>query len=207
MESLLIVCAICLDSLSIGIAYGIKGIEIPKLSIFIINMISICFLFISMFCGNILRKVLPENISSFISFLLLLIIGVYFILEWFINFIAKNKDGRKKKIEIKFSNIKIIIDVKVNCMKADINSSGAIDPIEAIYLGIALSLDSLAVGFGSAIGNVKYLEVIILSFIFNILAIIGGIELGEKLNNINPEINFSWLSGAILIFLGILKIV
>ncbi|WP_077369275.1 sporulation membrane protein YtaF [Anaerosalibacter sp. Marseille-P3206] len=202
LESLFIVVAICIDSLAIGIAYGMKKIKIPIKSLFLINFICTGILSIAMFLGNTLKNILPGRLPTIISFLILLFIGIYFLLEGIVNFFIQRN---KNKFEIKFSNIKIIIDVVVDCTKADINQSGDIDLMEAFYLGIALSLDSLGIGFGTAMGSINYMQIIVLSFILNIAIIFIGLKIGEKLVS-KSKIGFSWISGLILIFLAFFKL-
>lgn len=202
LESLFIVVAICIDSLAIGIAYGMKKIKIPIKSLFLINFICTGILSIAMFLGNTLKNILPGRLPTIISFLILLFIGIYFLLEGIVNFFIQRN---KNKFEIKFSNIKIIIDVVVDCTKADINQSGDIDLMEAFYLGMALSLDSLGIGFGTAMGSINYMQIIVLSFILNIAIIFIGLKIGEKLVS-KSKIGFSWISGLILIFLAFFKL-
>ena len=202
LESLFIVVAICIDSLAIGIAYGMKKIKIPAKSLLMINVVCTGVLSVAMFLGNIVKKVLPGNIPSIISFLILLFIGMYFFVEGVVNYFEKNE---KKKFEIKFSNVKIIIDVVVDCTKADMNNSGDIDLKEGFYLGMALSLDALGIGFGTAMGSINYIQVLILSFIFNMMIILLGLYLGKKLVS-KFKMQLSWISGLILIFLALCKL-
>lgn len=202
LESLFIVVAICIDSLAIGIAYGMKKIKIPIKSLFMINIICTGVLSISMFLGNALKNILPGRLPTIISFLILLFIGIYFLLEGVVNYFVHSN---KNKFEIKFSNIKIIIDVVVDCTKADINKSGDIDLMESFYLGMALSLDSLGIGFGTAMGSINHIQVLVLSFIFNIAIIFIGLKIGEKLIS-KSKMDFSWISGLILIFLALYKL-
>ena len=89
--------------------------------------------------------------------------------------------------------------------KADFNHSKDLDYKEAVYLAIALSLDSLAVGFGSALGNINYINVILLSLIVGIFSIKMGLVIGENIAN-KSRINLSWLTGIILIILASLKL-
>ncbi|SHI15364.1 sporulation membrane protein YtaF [Sporanaerobacter acetigenes] len=205
LESLFIVVAICIDSLAIGIAYGMKKIKIPIKSLFMINIICTGILAIAMFLGDVAKKFLPGQLPTIISFLILLFIGIYFLVEGLINFFANKSKESKKKFEIKFSNVKIIIDVVVDCTKADMNQSGDIDLKEAFYLGMALSLDALGIGFGSALGNINYIQVLVLSFIFNMAIILIGLFLGEKIVS-KSKMEFSWISGLILIFLALCKL-
>ena len=61
LESLFIVVAICLDSLAIGIAYGMRKIKIPIKSLLVIDIVCTVVLSIAMLLGNIITKILPGN--------------------------------------------------------------------------------------------------------------------------------------------------
>ncbi len=205
IESILMVLAISLDSFVIGIACGTKDIKLPKKVIIIINIICTAFLAVSIFLGNVVRKILPGKSASIISFFILLILGVYYIFDSLLNTLIEKRNMRNKKIEFEFFNINIIIDIVVDGTKADINKSGDIDFKESIYLALALSLDALGVGFGSSLGVVDCKQILITFFIFNMIAIFGGLYIGSKFIS-RIKLNISWISGLILIFLGLIKL-
>ncbi len=80
------------------------------------------------------------------------------------NYVRKNRDSNKK-LKIKFSDLSFIIDICIDETKADMDHSKILSPKEALYLSTALSLDSLAIGLGSSLGNVNYMQIVILSLI------------------------------------------
>jgi len=73
-------------------------------------------------------------------------------------------------------------------------------------LAIALSLDSLAIGFGSSLGNINYFNVILLSLVSDMIAIWLGLFIGRKFVE-KSKLNLSWLAGIILIILAVLKLI
>ena len=86
----------------------------------------------------------------------------------------------------------------------DYDNSKLLSAKEAFYLAIALSLDSLAVGFGSGLGYVNYAQVIILCFLVGIVCLRVGSQLGRHFANI-MNVNLSWLSGVLLIILAFIR--
>ncbi|HLR34724.1 MAG TPA: sporulation membrane protein YtaF [Tissierellales bacterium] len=202
VESLLMVLAISLDSFAIGLAYGTKNIRLPKKSLLAINIVCTTFLAVSIFFGSTVKNVLHENTASIISLIILVILGSYYLLDSILESFLKKGKSRDKKIKFEFPSIQIIIDIAIDGTKADINKSGDIDLSESIYLAIALSLDALAVGFGSSLGSINIKEVLISFFFINILAITSGFHIGNKIIS-KAKINLSWISGLILIFLGL----
>ncbi|MBW6409206.1 sporulation membrane protein YtaF [Clostridium weizhouense] len=204
LESILLVSSLCIDSFVASIAYGTSKIKIPPVSALIINLVSTCTLGISLFIGSIVKKFLPGNLPMIIGFILLMCLGVYRLFEC----IFKSYISKRSKIDtpltFKLFDFKFVLDVYADETKADFDNSKILNPKEAFYLALALSLDSLAVGFGSSLTSINYLQVIILCFIIGFLAVSIGVFVGKKVaDNINIEL--SWLSGALLIILAIIK--
>ncbi|WP_129595962.1 sporulation membrane protein YtaF [Anaerophilus nitritogenes] len=207
-ESLFIALAICIDSFAVGLSYGFENIKIPKKSLLVIHCISIGTLGGSMYFGNLVQELLDGSVAAMISCFILVGLGTMYILQGCLkSFIQKKTMNKESKIaEIKFSEFKIMIDVMMDCTKADTDISGTIELKEALYIGIAVSLDSLGVGFGTGIGDINCLEVLMMAFVFNLLALTGGIFIGKKANHYNKNLKTFWISGGILIFLGLSKL-
>lgn len=206
MENILLVLALSLDAFVASIAYGSNKIKIPFLSLVIINIVCSSLLASAMFFGSQIKKILPESITLTLSFAIFFLLGIYYLLESIIKSYLKKRFDTSEKVRIKLFDIWLIIDIYVDGTKADINKSKILDSKEALYLAVALSLDSLAVGFGSSLGNTNYLHVIALSLVVGIISIWSGIFLGKKIVE-KTNINLSWLSGIMLIILGILKLI
>lgn len=204
IESLLLVFTLSLDAFVASIAYGTNKIQIPFTSITIINITCSLLLAISLFLGSIVKKFIPGGITLIISFLILMLLGIFYLFQSLIkNYITKISKS-SKEVNLKVSNL--IINIYIDETSADFDNSKNLNPREAIYLATALSLDSLAVGFGSSLGNINYIQVIILSFIYGILAIYLGLFIGKKLVE-KSSLDISWLSGVILMILAIMKII
>ena len=71
---------------------------------------------------------------------------------------------------------------------------------------MALSLDSLTVGFGCSLGTVNYLATVLLSFLVGALLLVLGGYVGKKISK-NYNLNLSCLSGVLLIILAFIRII
>lgn len=209
IQALLIAVALCIDSFAIGITYGMRKIKIPKLSIFVINLVTIFSLGISIFLGDLIKRFISENAASIISFLILLSLGCFLMIEGYIRYLSEKKalenKGDNNIAKIKLSKLGIIIDIGIDVTKADMDVSGDIDLKEAIYLGAILSIDSLCVGFGSAVGGINYAAFLGFVFFTNMISILYGLYLGSKVNIYRKDLKTSLLPGGILVFIAILK--
>ena len=205
METILLVLTLSLDAFVASLAYGSRKIKIPIVSIIIINIVCTFLLTLSIFGGSVIKKILPGNIAIIISFTILMLLGIYYLFEGITKAYLEKKLDKTRKIKLKLFDIRFIINIYVDETKADCNKSKDLDYKEAVYLAIALSLDSLAVGFGSALGNINYINVIILSLIVGIFSIKMGLVIGGKIAK-KSKVNLSWITGIILIILASLKL-
>ena len=205
METFLIVFTLSLDAFVASIAYGTNRIEMPFKSMVIIDIVCTSLLAISVFLGTLVRNILPQNYTSIISFLILMLLGIYYLLEGVIKTYIKKVFLLDKEFKFKLFDIWFVITVYMDEIKADFDNSKILSLKEALYLGIALSLDSLAIGFGSSLRNINCIGVISLSLIANMVAIWGGLAIGKRFIE-RTKVNLSWLAGIILIILAFLKL-
>ncbi len=206
MESVLLVLALSLDAFVASMAYGTNKIKIPFISMTIINLVCSMFLALSVFFGTLLRQLLPQNITIIISFSILMFLGTYYLFESLVKTFLERKSDPSQKVKFKLFNVWFIIDIYIDETKADLDNSKILSSKEALYLAIALSLDSLAIGFGSSLGNINYLNVILLSLVSDMIAIWLGLFIGRKFVE-KSKLNLSWLAGIILIILAVLKLI
>ena len=205
IESLLLITSICLDAFFASIAYGTNKIKIPFISSFIISLIGALILGISLFFGGFIKEFLPNNLAVILSFFILFIIGIYRLFEGIFKAFIQKKRSLDKPLTFKLFDMNFVLQVYADETIADYDKSKTLSPKEAFYLSIALSFDSLAVGFGSSLGEINFIQTIILCFIFGLICISLGHIIGKKLlEKIN--VNLSWISGIILIILAILKL-
>lgn len=204
LQSLLLVLSLCIDTFVASIAYGSDKIKIPFTSALIINGVCSSVLGVSLFLGSSFKDTLSSNIASTMSFYLLFLLGVYRLFESFFKNYINKFSYKQVPLTFKLFDFKFVLEIYANETKADYDKSKLLNSKEAFYLAIALSLDSLAVGFGSSLGSVRYVEVLILSLIIGIFSLLLGSYLGSRFIE-KVDINLSWVSGAILIFLALIR--
>ena len=105
----------------------------------------------------------------------------------------------------KLFDFKFVLEIYASETKADYDKSKNLTIKEAIYLAVALSLDSIAVGFGSSLISINYFQVLVLSFFIGVMSLFLGVYFGKKFIE-KIDINLSWLSGSMLILLAYNKI-
>ena len=206
LESVLLVLSLCIDTIAASFAYGTNKIKISFISGTIISFISTAFLFLSLAIGSLFKSLIPPNLTSYLCFIILLILGITRLFEGILKNFLNKKAETAHHIEFKLFDFKLILNVYADATRADFDHSKTLSTKEAIYLGIALSLDSLVIGLGMALTTVNLIQILILYFILHEIAIFGGALLGKKCAD-TLDVDISWLSGFILITLAIIKII
>ena len=203
LESILLVLSICIDSFVCSIAYGCNKIKVPFYSSLFISIICTTILGASLFLGNIFKIFIPLHYCRSFSFTILLILGLSRLFEGVFKSLLRKKYISEKPIKLKLFDF--ILLIYVDETMADIDNSKILSIKESIYLAIALSLDSLAVGIGASLAMKNYILTMILSLIINLLTILIGVFIGKSITR-KLSLNLSWLSGAILIVLAFFKV-
>ncbi len=194
-----------IDALGIGISYGVRGINIPIFSKLIISIQTFLIITISLFLGNIVFSFFPIVIRNYTGVIILIALGLFMITEAYLPKKEKTETVRTFSIKQAGITIKIIKSPPV----CDFNKSNKIEPFEALYLGLALSIDSFGVSFGSGAFGVFSIFLPLFAVFFQILFLSIGISSGKKISSISKLSENIWItvSGCILIFMGILKLI
>lgn len=209
VNAIILAISASIDSFGVGITYGIKRTKISISAIIILFILSIFFTSVSITFGNILSAYISSDISCIVGASMLILIGV------FILYGAIFKKEKKSEVNFKHTEYSFFIEflgITINIIKDPINSdldnSNKIDIKEAVFLGIAMSLDSMSIGFGcSTIGINSFLFPILTSF-FQILFLCIGKLFGKSISKISsiPQSIWNIISGIILICIGIIKV-
>ena len=107
--------------------------------------------------------------------------------------------------QFKVSDFRFFLQVCIDNTAADADHSLELSPKESLSLAVALSLDGIAAGFGTGLVAANLAEIIIFSLIVNMIAILAGCFIGNKVAE-KTDLNLSWLSGATLMLLAFLKL-
>lgn len=211
LNAIILALSASIDSLGVGITYGLKKTKISFTALCALFLLSITIASFSISIGNVITSFISPSVTSIIGSIILFGIGVFIIYQATIKKEKTKKDilakPREYNIFIKF--LGITINIIKDPISSDIDSSNEIDLKEAIFLGIALSLDSISIGFAaSSIGINGFIFPLLIST-FQIIFLNVGKIVGSKINNISNLPNNIWniISGILLICMGIMKIV
>lgn len=205
LETLLLVLSVSIDSFLASISYGTSKIKIPFSSALIVDIISSTMLGTSLIVGSLLQSYISLNIAKIISFIILFLLGIYRLFEGISKTYINKKSKELSPFKFKLFDFNFVLQVYADEIKADFDKSKTLTSKEAIYLAFALSLDSLAVGFGSSLLTINYIQVFIVAIFIGLIVILLGSYIGRKFVE-NTNLNLSWLSGLMLIILAFLRV-
>ena len=199
---ILLALSVSIDSFGIGITYGLRKTSLSTPAKFILFFVSLLFVGISVAFGYFLISILPTNVIKIISVVLLCLMGILIIYE------AMNTNEKKeyKSHKIFLKSLGITIQIIRNPISSDLNNSKVIEKNEALYLALALSLDSICVGITSSSFGIYSLLFPILVPLFQFIFLNVGIILGKRIVLYNTSLKkWNIISGIILIVIGILR--
>jgi putative sporulation protein YtaF len=198
--------SLSLDSLAVGISYGLKKIKISRLPLFILLFMTSIAFSLTWFLGDYISSILSEQTVAIISSVLLILLGSSFLLQALLDlFMPPNEEKEStRQIYIRFLNL--VINIKREACKSDMDHSGTIDIKEALYLGTALSIDAFAVGFALAIHDINYFLFLLFINLLNFSLLKSGLWIGKKTIVFLTEAKLKIISSSIIIFLGILRL-
>lgn len=209
LQIFLIAAAISIDSFSVGVAFGIRNIKVPLRSILILDFISVTLLSCGFFAGNILSRLFPPKTTELFGSIVIIIIGTWYLTQGFLNYkYPKEKIQHATAIAtISIKSLGIAINILRDPSQIDLDVSGIIDTKEAILLGFALAVDSLAVGVALSISSIgMILLTLVLVATINLILLQLGTRLGKHYFASYLGEKTAFIPGIILISMGILRI-
>lgn len=200
LQVFLLIFSLSIDSLMAGFSLGINRIHIPIKYLFLLNGIGAFLLFVSISFGTYFESYVSTSFAHFFSTILFLILGISKLLEGFFHRLT----SKERKMKLQFSQVEFIFHIYAHPEVSDMDLSKYISCKEAFCLGLALSLDNLAIGVGIGLLNIPSILVTILSFFVGTFLITIGHLIGMRICK-NQNVETAWLSGFLLIALAFLK--
>lgn len=207
-----------IDSLGIGITYGIKNTKITMGAKSILFFISFIVSVISIYFGNLLKYIFPDFLIHYLGSFLLILMGLFMCFQSIK--VSKQEYKIKNDKNLKISDTEKIYSFFIKCLgitikiiknpsSSDLDKSNVIDSKEALFLGLALSLDSFCIGIGFSMLNTFSIIFPLLTSCFQLFFLSLGNYCGKKLYSFSklPDNIWSTISGILLIMIGFCKMI
>ncbi|MDD2621391.1 MAG: sporulation membrane protein YtaF [Syntrophomonadaceae bacterium] len=198
--------AVSADGFLVGVAYGVKKIRIPLVSLAVIALASAVAVSVSMIFGRVLASILTSSTSSVIGAVLLIVIGVYYLFAACRETIEKIGNDGEPLLSLNIKSMGIIIQILKEPSSADFDSSGDISTREAFFLGLALAMDALGAGVGVAMAGYNILLTAISVGMLKFILVNGGILMGSRINGKCLQNIAALIPALIFLAIGVLEI-
>jgi putative sporulation protein YtaF len=195
--------ALSLDGFGVGVAYGMRKIKIPILSLVVISLTSSIAIGISMLFGHLVAKYISIKAAEIVGALILISVGAWIVIQ-----IRSKKDTVSKELlNLRIKPLGLVIHILREPTIADFDKSGIISIKEALILGFALAMDSLGAGFGAAMAGFKPLLTIPVVGMAKFFLVNLGVYTGRNcVSNWLGE-RTAGLPGWVLILLGLASVI
>lgn len=210
--------AVSLDGFGVGAMYGLRKIKIPVFSVLIIALMSGLVFFGAMQIGVAATAYIPEGVAKTAGAVILIGLGFWAVIQMRRNGEDEGTEEIRKQeqqennrqearvLSIELRRLGLVIQILRTPSAADLDRSGVISPMEAAWLGLALSLDAFGAGIGAAfIGYTPLLTSAVIAVASGSF-ILGGLRFGFMYSNVQWIRKLSVLPGCILMLMGLFRL-
>lgn len=199
--------ALSMDGLFAGVAYGVRGIHIPKRSM---GIIALCTMFCmggSMLLGTMARELISERTIQLLGAGILASLGVWQMFQGWLEYMRRRATHEPRGVlRLRIQDVGIVVQILREPALADTDASGRIDPKEALLLGIALGLDSFGAGFAAALLHLGGLVLVPIVAVAQVVCTATGLHLGRTYGSRLAQGKGLLLPGAILCLLALFQL-
>jgi putative Mn2+ efflux pump MntP len=228
LSLLLLALAVSLDGFGVGVTYGLRRIRIPWSSILIIACCSGLILLLSTKLGAWVAAYLSPVWAKGMGAVILILIGCWAVFQVLRQRgdqgdTADNTDCRQSLsrqvegsaslpdiphtvVQIEFKRLGLVIQILKRPQLADLDGSGTITSVEALWLGTALSLDAFGAGIGAGFVGFSPVWTALVVAISSGAFMLAGIRIGFKYADQSLMRKLTFLPGCLLIVMGLLKL-
>lgn len=194
LSSLLFGVSANLDSLLVGVSYGIRRVHIRLWQNLFIGLVTLLGTCLSISAGHLLTPLLPEVVCRYAGSLILALLGIYYIIKWLI---SSPQDQHDDKLP-HYSEISSASASK----KWD-----TLNFAEVFTLSLTLSLNNLGIGLSASLAGLFLVPTAIATLVCSVLLLFLGNQLGRcrllQLAGTAAEP----VSGILLIGLGLVQLI
>jgi putative sporulation protein YtaF len=199
---ILLAIATSLDSLGVGIAYGLSGTRVRLSAHVCISSVMMAITWTAVACGNQISRFLPDWVTHLLSAAFFVGVGI-----WILAPLARNTWHKRGSAHAnRPDHPPTLAEVLDNPELADRDASRDIDVREALLLGVALSLNNIGGGVSAGMIHISPFGMASWSVFFNVVCLVGGHALGKKLSGTRLSSYAQLLSGLLMIAVGLYEL-
>lgn len=205
---LLLGLAVSIDGFVAGVAYGLKNIRMPLISLIIVGIVASICTAVAMAMAYMVGQFINTDITLILGALLLIMLGLWSLgQQYFTKSVTSYEmDGEVTARKLTFSLGRLVVSIMAKPETADVDRLGFISSLEAVFLGLALGADAMVGAFAAALMGPLPLYTPIVIGLIHMICIAGGCYSSRKFFPENLKKRFPYLPGTLLIILGLLRL-
>ena len=200
--------AVSIDGFVAGVAYGLKNIRMPLISLIIVGIVASICTAVAMVMAYMVGQFINTDIALILGALLLILLGLWSLgQQYFTKSVTSYEmDGEVTARKLTFSFGRLVVSIMAKPETADVDRLGFISSLEAVFLGLAVGADAMVGTFAVALmGSLPLYTPIVIGLI-HMICIAGGCYSSRKFFPENLKKRFPYLPGTLLIILGLLRL-
>lgn len=218
LSLLLVSLAISMDSVSVGLTYGLRNMRMPFLSLAVVSGCSFIVVYGVMMIGSSLTYWLTPEIGKQIGAAVLIVMGLFTLWRLVSPRAAEEEQSPRETVSLaqtqgepeltvlsQFRMFGLMIQILRDPARADTDRSGHIMGSEAVMLGLALSLDAFGAGISLTFLGYSPLIVALCIAVMSALLLQMGMTLGRRAGQSKWISKLTWLPPILLICIGLAK--
>ncbi|MFF2091180.1 manganese efflux pump MntP family protein [Paenibacillus sp. NPDC058174] len=170
-----------IDNLGIGVSFGTRSTKIPILSNLLIAVVGMAAAYISITMGHLISGYMSPRHANFFGGIIIMALGVRSI---------------RFKASAKVESSPLVLG----------DYEKQISWRESISLGLALSLNCLATGFGAGVSGVSPVMTAISVGVFSLITVALGVRIGHQISKSWIGKYSSLIGGLMLIAIGLYEV-
>jgi len=200
--------AVSIDGFVAGIAYGLKNICMPMTSLLIVGITTILCTSAAMATAYILGTFINTHLAILLGALVLIMIGLFSLFQEYLtkDAIDYSTNGGGVSPKLTFSIGRLVVNIMADPEKADVDQSQLINPLEALFLGVALGVDNMVATFAAALMEPLPIYTPLIMGFLQIMVITAGTYTSRRFISDKLKQSFPYLPGIILIILGLVRL-
>lgn len=200
--------AVSIDGFVAGIAYGLRRIKMPLLSVVIVGFVTTTCVAAAMFFADVIGGLINPQIAVTFGSVLLIIIGLFSLFQEYLtkDIASYQADGEITARKMSFSVGKLVISIVAKPETADVDKSNNISPLESIFLGLALGIDNMLAAFAAELMGWLPPYAPLIMGVIQMVVISAGLYTSKRFVSDHLKKRFPYLPGTILILIGLLRL-
>lgn len=185
-----------LDNAGVGIAYGVRKIQISWWANGLIAVVSGLATFMSGWVGDEIAHYISAQTAAWIGAIAMILVGLW----------VMSDAWRKRTQPVAEPARNMVTRILRDPVEADFDKSFSISLLEALVLGVALAINSLVGGFDAGVFHMGILWTALLVALFSYLMLGISAWVGSRYAAQTLGDRATYIAGALLILVGIHQI-